>query len=632
MKWLDKVSETLNNFGGALSGIAILILGIIVSYEVIMRYIFRSPTIWVADISLLLCIGSVFLAVGYAMKQKAHIAVDLITGRLSYRNQVLFSVISLIFSAVYCFFLTWKGAEVAIATLRAGEISAFGFRFSMAIPRGFIPIGGILLLLELINQIVTTIFQFINIKIKEREEAKNEIWLTKNLPPLVFLALLAIGGTMCLSKGLAPLGLTFLLFVLIFGGTPIAFALGLLGLVGFQYTLGGGPLLNHIPMVSFNILTDFIIVAIPLFIMVSSILSAGGVGRNLFELANQFVGHLPGGMGVATILACAVFAAISGSATATALAIGIIAIPEMISKGYGRKMVYGTVAMGGVLGPLIPPSLFMILIGSMTGDSVGKLFMAGMLPGIMLAFFFSIYIVFYSMKNKSSMPMMNAVPWRERWGLLRKSFLGLLTPVIILGGIYTGIFTPTEAAAVGVTYGLFICIFLYRSVSLKKLWEIIFDTAKLNALILFLVVGAMVFGQVVALLKISDIVCIFLSRLPFSPMTILLLVLIFILVLGALMDEASILLVTYPILYQIFVEHFGFDSIWFAMVFVFTLEVGLVAPPVGINLFVVQGIDKTAKFGEIVKGVLPFVIIMIASILIVVYFKPLSTWLPKLIG
>ena len=249
-------------------------------------------------------------------------------------------------------------------------MSAFGFRFPMAIPRGFIPIGGILLLLELINQIVTGIFQFINIK--EREEAKNETWLTKNLPPLVFLALLAIGGAMCLSKGLAPLGLTFLLFVLIFGGTPIAFALGLLGLVGFQYTLGGGPLLNHIPMVSFNILTDFIIVAIPLFIMVSSILSVGGVGRNLFELASKFVGHLPGGMGVATILACAVFAAISGSATTTVLAIGIIAIPAMISAGYERKVAYGTVAMGGVLGPLIPPSLFMILIGSITGDSVGE--------------------------------------------------------------------------------------------------------------------------------------------------------------------------------------------------------------------------------------------------------------------
>lgn len=230
------------------------------------------------------------------------------------------------------------------------------------------------------------------------------------------------------------------------------------------------------------------------------------------------------------------------------------------------------------------------------------------------------------------MSKMNAAPWKERWGSLKKSFFGLLTPVIILGGIYAGIFTPTEAAAVGVTYGLFICIFIYRTLSLKKLWQVIFDTAKLNALILFLVAGAMVFGQVVALLKIPDTVCAFLSRLPLSPMTILLLVMIFILVLGSLMDEASILLITYPILYQIFVKHFGFDSIWFAMVFVFTLEVGLVAPPVGINLFVVQGIDKTAKFEEIVKGVLPFIIIMIASILIVVYFKPLSTWLPKLIG
>jgi C4-dicarboxylate transporter DctM subunit len=628
MKLLNEISVKINLFGGALSGIAIVILGIIVSYDVIMRYVFLSPTAWVADLSMLLCIGSVFFAVGYAMTEKSHISVTLITDKLSYRNQVLFSIISLILTGFYCLVLIWTGAEVAIGTLQSGEMTGLGLRYPMALPRAFIPLGGILLLLEVVNQIVIRISQFS--KIKEREVTSNEIGVKKYLAPFIFLTLLAIGGAMCLSKGLAPLGLTMLLFILVFGGTPVAFTMGLIGFVAFQFTFGGGLMINHIPMVTFNILTDFVMIAIPLFIFVSAILSVGEIGSHLYELANKFVGHLPGGMGIATILSCAVFAALSGSSTATALAIGIIAIPEMISKGYERKLVYGTVAAGGILGPLIPPSIYMILIGSITGDSVGKLFMGGMLPGIILAMIFAIYIFFYSMKNNNSLSKikMSAAPWKDRLGSLKKCFFGLLTPIIILGGIYTGIMTPTEAAAIGVTYSLFICVFLYRTISLKKFYDLILSAAKLNALLLFLVAGAMVFGQAVALLKISDTVCIFLTHLPFSPLAILFMVLIFILILGCLMDAGSILLITYPILYQIFVKNFGYDSIWFAVVFVITLEVGLITPPFGLNIFVVQGIDKTSKYEEVVKGAIPFMICVIALILLTIFIPPLITWLP----
>jgi C4-dicarboxylate transporter, DctM subunit len=624
------VSEKVNLVGAFLSGVSILSMGLIVTYEVIMRFIFGAPTMWVSEISMLLCTGCVFTAVGYAMKEKAHISVDLITGKLSGRNQTVFSLIGLSLSVIYCLFLTWKGMDVAIATYLAGETAPTGLGIPAFIPRMFVPIGGGLLLLEVISQILSRLSDLRSEKPKAESEAGP--WVRRNLPVMAFLGLLVICGTMLLFRSSAPSGLFILLFVLIFGGTPIAIALGLLGLAGFGLIFGGGPMLDHVPMVSFSAISDFIIVAIPLYIIVSSVLGIGGVGSNLFDVASKWVGHLPGGLGVSTIVACAVFAAISGSATATVLAIGIIAIPAMLSKGYDRKFVYGTVAMGGVLGPLIPPSLFMILIGAITGDSIGKLFMAGMFPGIMLAAVFSVYIVLNSLRNKRSMPKIDPVPFKERWESLRKAILGLFAPVIILGGIYSGIFTPTEAAAVGMSYGLFVCVFLTRTIKWKELYQIILEGAKLTSLVLFIFTGAMLLGQVVALLKFPETMVVFLSSLPLSPMTILFLVLIFILILGALMDEASILLITYPILHQIFVKHFGFDSIWFAMVFVFTLEVGLVAPPVGINLFVVQGIDKTAKFEEVVRGVLPFTLLMIASILIVVYFKPLSTWLPRVIG
>jgi C4-dicarboxylate transporter DctM subunit len=204
--------------------------------------------------------------------------------------------------------------------------------------------------------------------------------------------------------------------------------------------------------------------------------------------------------------------------------------------------------------------------------------------------------------------------------------------VIVLGGIYSGAFTPSEAAGVGLVYSLLICIVFHRTLTIGEFYRILMDGGRMTASILFIVAGAIVFGQLVSLLQIPDKTVGFLAALPLSPMTILFLALILILILGALMDEASILLITYPTLYHIFVKNFGFDSIWFALVFVFTLEVGLVAPPVGINVFVVQGIWRDARFEEIVRGVLPFALLMVAAILLVIYIRPLSLWLPQFIG
>jgi C4-dicarboxylate transporter, DctM subunit len=627
-KWVSFISGTLNKIGGAVSGIFIMILGVIVTYEVVMRYVFSAPTNWVMEISIYLNIASVFLAGGFALRDKMHITVDTFTSRLSNRNQILLQLIGLLMGLFYCFILTWKGLEIAITSFRLGEVSPTPLRVPVVLPYCCIVIGGALLIVEFIVQILEAIS---NLRKAGGGGEKAGNWVQRNWPPLVFLALIVLCGSLYLSKGLAPLGMTALVFILIFGGMPIAFGLGLIGLLGFYFTFGGGPMLAQVPIGTYKILDDFVVVALPLFIMLSSVLNIGEVGAMLFEAASTWVRHLPGGLGVATIAACAVFAAITGSSTATVATIGLIAIPEMFKRNYDRSFVYGTVAIGGVLGPLIPPSVFMILIGMITGDSVGKLFMAGMLPGIILAFIFASYIVVHSMRSKS-LSKIEPAPWKERWGALKRASFGFLAPVVVLGGIYSGIFTPTEAAGVGTVYSLLICAVVYRTLSLKRLWKIILEGAKLNASIAFMVTGALVFGQLVTMLQIPERLCGYLAALPVSPMVILFMILAFILVLGALMDEVSILLITYPILYYIFVTHFKFDSIWFALVFVVTLEVGLVAPPVGINLFVVQGIDRSAKFQEVVKGVLPFVLLMIASILIFVYIKPLSTWLPKLIG
>ena len=627
-KWLGIFSDKLNITGGFLSGLSILVIGCIVSYEVFMRYLFNAPTTWVLEISIYLCIACVFLAGGYALKEKHHIYVDVITNKLSERNQILFQIVSLTISLVYTVILTWKGAGLAYHSFIMHEVSPTVLNVPVVIPHALVPIGGFMLVVEFVRQIWDGVDNFRNLKIAPG--VKRNL-LLENLPIVLFVASLILCAFLFSSRDWAPLGILVILFVLLFCGVPVAFGLGLIGLFGFQFTFGGGTMLIQVPMVIYKYLDDFIMVAVPLFIMLSAVLSVGKIGADLYDVASKWVRHLPGGLGVATILSCAIFAAMCGSSVATVATIGIIAIPEMINRGYKKQLVYGTVAIGGVLGPLIPPSLFMILIGAITGDSVGKLFMAGMLPGIMLALIFSAYIVVISLRDRTSVKVEPA-SWPERWAVLKKAFWGLMAPVVILGGIYTGIFTPTEAAGVGVTYSLIICFFIYRSLDVKQLLKVILDGGKLTATIMFIVTGAVVFGQLITMLQIPDIVFQFVSVLPLSPMGVLWVTLFAILILGALMDEVAILLITYPVLYHIFVRGFGFDSIWFALVFLFTLEVGLVAPPVGINIFVVQGIWKDASFEDVVKGVWPFALLMVAAILLVVYIKPLSLWLPGLIG
>ncbi len=626
IKILDQISGEINRIAGILSGIFILIIGFIVTYEVIMRYIFNAPTNWVLETSIYLNIGCVFLAVGITLRDNMHIFVDTLISRFSNRNQMILQLIGLLLGFIFCFILSYKGLQMALNSYRIHEVSPTPLHVPLFLPYSFIPLGMGILHLEFIVQIFKKI-----LSLKNTEWEMEGNWIRRNLPPTAFIILIIFFGLLFLSKGLTPVAMVSMLFILIFSGMPIAFALGLIGLMGFYFTLGGGPMLMQVPITTFKILDDFVVVALPLFIMLSTVLNIGEIGSRLFETASKWARHLPGGLGVATILACAVFAAITGSSSATVATIGLVAIPEMLKRSYDRSFVYGTVAIGGVLGPLIPPSIFMILIGMITGDSIGKLFMAGMLPGIVLSIIFSIYVIIRSWMARDIV-VIEPATWRERFSSIKSSFFGLLAPIIILGGIYSGIFTPTEAAGIGLVYSLIICSIIYRTLSFKKILHIVMDGAKLNASLAFIVAGALVFGQIVTLLHIPERLCGFLANLPISPMAILLLTLIFIIILGALMDEISILLITYPILYYIFVINFKFDSIWFALIFVVTLEVGLVAPPVGINLFVVQGIDRSARFSEVVKGVLPFVILMIASIILFIYFKPLATYLPGLIG
>ncbi len=422
------------------------------------------------------------------------------------------------------------------------------------------------------------------------------------------------------------LGFTALLLLLLVMGLPVAFSLGMAGVAGMLLFMGGDGALAQLPIIGYKSLDDFVLTAVPLYILMSQILLTGKVGNDLFELANKWLRHLPGGLGIATVMACAVFAAITGSSVACAVTIGAIAIPEMLARGYERSLVLGAVAAGGTLGILIPPSIPMILYGAITDESIGKLFMSGVVPGAILTVLF-IMIVVYRSRN---LPREAAASWDERVSALKKSFWGLLLPVIVVGGIYTGIFTPTEAAGIGTVYSLIITFGIYRTLSLKDMPEILEDTIKTTCMIFAIMIGASLFGFVLTILDAPQALTNFVVDMQTNRWVIFVAINILLLFLGCILESVSIIFITLPILFPLIVR-LGFDPIWFNVVMLINLELALITPPVGMNLFVLQGISPDSKMTQIIKGVIPFGAVMALEILLLCFFPEIATWLPSVV-
>ena len=419
---------------------------------------------------------------------------------------------------------------------------------------------------------------------------------------------------------------TFALLVLLAIGVPVAFSLGASGLLGMVLFMPGDGALEQIPILAYKALDDFVLCAVPLYILMSAILLKGKVGEDLFDLGNKWLRHLPGGLGIATIVACGIFAAITGSSVACAVTVGAIAIPEMLKRGYDRSVVLGAVAGGGTLGILIPPSIPMILYGSITGESIGQLFMSGVLPGVLMTVFF-IFIVVYRSRH---LKLEKKAPLSERCAALKGSIWGLLLPVIVVGGIYTGAFTPTEAAAVGTVYALFITFVIYRTLSVKDLPGILMETVGTSAMIFAIMIGASLFGFVLTILQVPQALTMMVAEVEVSRWVFFILINLLLLFLGCILETVSIIFITVPILYPI-IKQLGFDPIWFNVVMQINMEMALITPPVGMNLFVLKGVSPESRMEDIIRGVIPYIGVMAVEILFLCFVPELATWLPSVV-
>ncbi|MGH0002724.1 TRAP transporter large permease [Pseudovibrio ascidiaceicola] len=411
------------------------------------------------------------------------------------------------------------------------------------------------------------------------------------------------------------------LLLLLILRVPVAFALGSLGVFLLWYF----PLpLNAVPQRLYGSMDSFELLAVPMFLLMSNVLLKGGVGRDLFAAVQSWVGHWPGGLGVATILSCGLFSAVSGSSVATAATIATVAIPEMTSRGYERPFVLGMLAAGGTLGILIPPSIPLILYGIVTESSIPKLFLAGIGPGLFLASVFIIYGMLYSRFN-SKYERIEKASWAER---RRATFMALPTMLLagsIIGSIYMGIATPSESAGIGFVMALLITFAMGR-MNWEKMKEATYKSMKTTTMVFLIIAGAKVFSYAITLYRLPQDISTLLTTNISEPGLFILAVGLVLLIVGFFLESLSMLLIMVPVLFPA-LAGMAIDPIWFGIFFVVLIETALITPPVGMNLFIIQAVGR-AKLSEVAKGAWPFALMMLATAALLYFWQGLALYIP----
>jgi C4-dicarboxylate transporter DctM subunit len=413
------------------------------------------------------------------------------------------------------------------------------------------------------------------------------------------------------------------LLLLLFTGLPIFAGLAAFGSALLFATEGE---LGSVATVIFGDMDRYLLVAIPLFAFMAYIMIRSRIVDDLYGTAYVLTRHLPGGIGIATIVACTIFAAISGSSVATALTIGAVAIPQMVRYGYDPKAAYGLVAAGGTLGILIPPSGPMILYGVISDTSIGALFMAGVLPGLLMAAVFIIWNMTTTAIKHRHIQREPRASLSEALRAIRKAFWALTLPVFVLGGMYAGIFTATEAAAAGAWLALFIGVVIYRTLGFRAIWDAALDASRISAMLFMILAGASVFGHVLTKLRIPQQIVELVTTTDLSMTGFLIVMMALIFVLGMFLESISIILITTPVILPV-MHHLGINAVWYGVLLVINLELAQITPPVGMNLFTIKAITR-APIGTIIRGSAPYVVLMIIVLGLVMISPEIALWLP----
>ncbi len=420
-----------------------------------------------------------------------------------------------------------------------------------------------------------------------------------------------------------------LMLLLLFGSMPVAFAMGVIGVCGYAVAVSGRAAMSVLTADMFETFSSYSLTVIPLFVFMGQVSFHAGISTRLFAAANSWLAGVRGGLAMATVGACAAFGAICGSGPATAATMAAVALPEMKKYKYDDALSSGTVAAGGGLGMLIPPSVVFIVYGVLTEQSIGKLFMAGIVPGILTALAFCLVIAVQCAFNPKLAPQVSSVSLRTKIKALFGVLETLLLFIFVMGGIFAGWFTPTEGAAVGAAGSVVIAV-AGRNCSFKMLFKAARETIRTSCMVLVIVAGATMFGHFLAITNIPTTFALWLAALPVAPWVIVVMIMAFYLLAGCFVDALALILLTIPIFYPVVTEQLGYDPIWFGVIIVMVTQMGVITPPVGVNAYIVSGIDRSISLQTVFKGAMPFLFALVGISTLLMLFPEIATWLPNL--
>ncbi|MCD8361833.1 MAG: TRAP transporter large permease subunit [Lachnospiraceae bacterium] len=614
-----KVIDTISITMSRASSLLLIVTAILVIADIILRWVGHS-SLYITDIVTYMLVCFVFLSIADGLRGKHHIAADVLTSRMNKRMKSLMMGLGLLLTfIVTCiwgyYFTFFVGSSYSSGELTSNFIRAPFWPAKAIAALGVIVFG----LMALKNFLVEMRYVIQNPDGVDFGKGLNNPGIV--IPVYVALWVLSV----VLMKTVSPTaGVVVLLLTLLCSGASIAISIMTTGMVvlGLLFSTTTANLLANVPSMTFSYVNKYSLLALPMFIFAGAVMAEGGLGDAIFNFANVWVRHIRGGLGIGVVIACAIFGALSGSSSACCMTIGAVGYPALVKNGYDKGTAAGLIAVAAGIGIMIPPSNPLIVYGTLTDSSIGKLFMAGIGPGILLTVMLSITLIFMCRKGQTQ--VMEKASLREKASTTKKSFFALLLPVIILGGIYGGIFTITEAAAVAAVYAVLYTI-LSRAIPLKRIWTLIGNSVHTVAFIEFILIAAAILQKAVTLMRLPNKVLE--STGNMNGLTFVILVTVFCLFLGMFIDGASIMTLVVPLV-ATSLEQYGYNLYWFGAMMVIYDTIGKVTPPVGVNLFIVQKLGDL-EATDVFKGAMPFVITAILMMILVILFPAIVLWLPN---
>ena len=613
-------ARSINSMGAA----ALALMMFLTATDVCLRYVFSRPLMGVYEIIEYMMVIVTTFGLGYAEYHKEQIAVDLLSSRFPPKTKAFVDTALYTLCTGIVMVITWQSIIYAEKVKAGGYVSqslyipVYPFVYALAFGLAFF---FLMLAVTLRGQIV-----------QATDETRWWSWagLFLGFGLVALFATTPVFREMAwklspFDTGLISIGL---LLVLTFSGMYLGVAMGLIGFLGMIYLVGLKTGFSIMGTTPYATVAAYSFSVIPLFILMGTFCFHSGLSEEIYFAVHKFLGHMRGGLAMATVGACACFAAVSGSGMATAATMGKVALPEMRKYKYDLRLAAGSIAAGGSMGILIPPSTILILYGILTQQSIGKLFLAGFIPGVLEAVFYMIVITILCKFKPSLGPKgpktslrEKAVAFKSTWGIAALFLL-------VIGGIYLGVFTPSEAAGVG-AFGALVLTFIKRKLNWKIFSSSLSDTSKMVAAMMFILVGAMIFGRFLAVTRLPFALADYVAGLAVSRYVILSVIIVLYLILGSILDIFSMVVLTVPIIFPV-VTTLGFDPIWFGVIVVRLFEMGAITPPIGINVFVLKGVAGDVPLGTIFSGIVPFFIADLFHVGMLVAFPQVATFLPSL--